>query len=290
MYKLIAIDLDGTLLNSYGEISEENKNALLKAKSEGAKIVLTSGRTNTAMSNFAYEVGADQYIISGNGASVYDLKKNESMLTNYLPRKKIMEIIDICERNSMYYCVYTEEAIITKSLNYNTLFYYSENQNKPPKNWTNIILTPNVPEYIKKLKRGNFLKVTVCDRDKAIFQGMLTMLKKDTEIDVLGISHMSRKMIKSAKGKYTPLEYYYTEITDKGINKWMAIQFLIEKLKINEKEVIAIGDNTNDEEMIQNAGLGVAMGNSTPDLKQIADEVTNNNDENGVANIINKYF
>ena len=100
---------------------------------------------------------------------------------------------------------------------------------------------------------------------------------------------MSRKMIKS-QGEIIPLEYYYTEISNNGVSKWKAIQYLAEKLDVSMEEIMAIGDSTNDMDMVQNAGLGIAMENGSPALKQIADEVTLSNDENGVANVLNKYF
>lgn len=289
MYKLIAIDLDGTLLNSYGEVSDENKKTILKAKEKGVKIVLTSGRPNSAMENFAYDVGADEYMISGNGAVIYDLKNKETIYNNYLDKDKVLEIINVCEENSMYYNVYTEECIITKSLNYNTLFYHSENQKKPPEKWTKIIITDNVIDYVKELKTSAFLKITVCDNDRTIFQRMLATLKKDDEIDVIDISHMSKKIVKS-QGQIIPLEYYYTEITNKNVDKWNAINFLIKKLCISKDEVLTIGDNINDEKMIENAGLGIAMENGSSKLKQMANDITDDNNKDGVAKAIEKYI
>jgi len=289
MYKFIAIDLDGTLLNSYGEISNENEMAIKNAISKGAKVVLTSGRTNSAIDNYANLVGADEYMISGNGAAIYDLQKKETIFNSYIKKSKILEIVKVCEENSMYYNIYTEKCVITKSLNYNTLFYYSENLKKPPEKWTRIVIVNNMANYIENLQDETFLKVTVCDEDKSIFQRIIAKLKEDEEIDVIEESHMSRKMVKS-QGKIIPLEYYYTEITNKNVNKWIAIKFLIDKFNILPEEVIAIGDNSNDEEMVKNAGLGVAVENGSPVLKQIADEVTESNDENGVANVIKKYF
>lgn len=289
MYKLVAIDLDGTLLNSYGEISNENMEAIKKAKKSGAKVVLTSGRANSAIENFACEIGADEYMISGNGAAIYDLQKRETIYNKYLSKEKILDIIEICEQNSMYYNVYTERSVITKSLNYNTLYYHSENQEKSEEKQTKIDIVENIPEYIKKIENKNFLKITVCDNDKNIFRGIINILKKDRSIDVLEVSHMSRKLIKYGTEEKL-IEYFYTEISNKNVNKWSALEFLMKHCEINRKEVMAIGDNINDIEMIQNAGLGIAMGNSSPKIKEIADEITISNDENGVAKVLQKYF
>lgn len=282
MYKLIAIDLDGTLLNSYGEISNESIETIKKLKNSGIKIVLTSGRANSAIESFAYQIGADEYMISGNGAEIYDLQKEETIYNQYLTKEKVLEIAKICEENSMYYNVYTQRSIIAKSLNYNTLYYQSENQKKPEDKQTKIDIVENIPDYIRQLQNKNFLKITVCDKDESIFRGIINTLKKDTQIDVLDVSHMSRKIIKYGT-KEMHIGYYYTEITNKSVNKWSALDFLIKRLGIKQEEVITIGDNINDKEMLQNAGLGIAMGNSSPMIKEIADKVTTSNDENGVA-------
>ena len=80
MYKLIAIDLDGTLLNSYGEVSSKNKEAIKKAILNGINVVLTSGRVSSSVINLAKELGADKYMICGNGASVYDLQNRKTSI------------------------------------------------------------------------------------------------------------------------------------------------------------------------------------------------------------------
>ena len=104
-------------------------------------------------------------------------------------------------------------------------------------------------------------------------------------VDVLDVGHMSRKLIKSGTEEFS-IEYFYTEINTQNVDKWTAISNLISKLGIKREEVIAIGDNVNDKTMIENAGLGVAMENSAPYIKEIADIVTSNNNEDGVAKII----
>ena len=86
------------------------------------------------------------------------------------------------------------------------------------------------------------------------------------------------------------LEYFYTEITNENTDKWNAIKFLTNELGISKDEVMAIGDNVNDKMMIENAGCGVAMGNSAPYIKESADIVVSNNNEDGVAEAIEQNF
>ena len=93
---------------------------------------------------------------------------------------------------------------------------------------------------------------------------------------------MSRKMIRHGTEE-VPIEYFYTEISAKNVDKWNAIEVLQEKMQINTDEIVAIGDNMNDEIMIKNAGLGIAMGQSNPHIKEIADQIVAHNTEDGVA-------
>ncbi len=289
MYKLVAIDLDGTLLNSYGEVSEENKRAIKQAIQKGSEIVLASGRMPSSVKNIAMELGADKYIISGNGTMVYDLQKEEVIYDTFMTKEKALEIIKICEENSIYYNVYTRNSVLAKSLNYNILFYNNENSNKPLEKRTNINIVEDICKYIKETQDLEILKMTICDSDQIIFSSIIRKLKLVSDIDVLDIEHMSRKRIKNGTTE-VPIEYYYTEVSNKNANKWTAIQFLMEKLNIQKEEVMAIGDNANDKEMVENAGLGVAMGNSMLAANHIGDIVVKDNNSSGVAEAIDIYI
>ena len=290
MYKLIAIDLDGTLLNSYGEISDENKKAIKMALDKNVEIVLTSGRTINSIKNFANEVSANKYLISGNGALIYDIQKEEVIYDKYMDKSKVLKVIEICEENSIYYSVYTDKSgIITKSLNYNILFYHNENMNKPDNKKININITQNIYEYVKKSEIDKFSKISICDKDKIIFSSIIKKLRNIKKVDVLDVAHMSRKIIRTGTLN-VPVEYYYTEIINEHVNKWEAIKFLINKLNIKPEEVMTIGDNINDKEMLENAGLGVVMGNSAPYIKKMGNVVVADNNSNGVAEAITKYL
>ena len=106
MYKLIAIDLDGTLLNSQGEVSQETRIALNKAKEQGIEIILASGRPISSTESLALELGVDNYLISGNGAAVYDIKKQEIIYDRFLTKEQVLDIAKLCEENSFFYNVY----------------------------------------------------------------------------------------------------------------------------------------------------------------------------------------
>ena len=289
MYKLITIDIDGTLLNSYGEVSDRNKQAIKQAIEKNIDVVLTSGRVPNAILPIANEINSNKYLISGNGAAIYDIQKDEIVYSNYISKKKVLEIIDICEKNSMFYNIYTNNEVLTQSLNYNVLFYHNENKKNPENKKIKINLINNLYEYIENYQGNDFLKITICDSDKTVFKSIMSKLKIIRDIDVLEVAHMSRKIIKHGTDDFE-ISYFYTEITNENVNKWSAIEELIKILNITKENVLALGDNINDKEMIENAGLGIVMGNSSPLMKKIANGVVATNDESGVAEAIEKYI
>ena len=150
-----------------------------------------------------------------------------------------MEIIKICEENSISYNVYTDKTILATSLKYNVLYYYKENLKKEENKKTNINIVKDMYEYVKEMKEDKFLKITVCDDNKTVFNYIMKKLKKINGIEVLDVSHMSRKVIRQGT-EDIPIEYYYTEISLSNVDKWDAIKFLITKLEIKP-------ESNNDE-------------------------------------------
>ena len=288
MYKLVAIDLDGTMLNSYGMVTENTKQVIKNTINKGTEVIIASGRPIDSIKTIAKEIGSENYFIAGNGALIYDIKKDEIIYEKFMNKQKVLEIIKICEENSISYNIYTEKTIIAKGLKYNVLYYYKENLKKEENKKTNITIVEDVYEYIKNLENEKFLKITVCDETKSVFNSIIRKLRTVEDIDVLDVLHMSRKMIKQGTEDVL-IEYYYTEISLKDVDKWNAIEYLANKMNISKDEIIAIGDNINDKEMIENAKVGIAMGQSTPVITEIADFVTSNNNEDGVAKALEKY-
>lgn len=288
MYKLVAIDLDGTMLNQYGVVTENTKKVIKNTIQKGIDVIIASGRPIDSIKTIAKEIGSEKYFIAGNGALIYDIQEDEVIYDKFLPKQKVLEIIKICEENSISYNVYTDQTILATALKYNVLYYQKENLKKEESKQTKISIIDNLYEYVKNKKENKFLKMTICDDNKTVFQSIIRKLRQIEGIEVLDVSHMSRKTIKQGTEEIV-IEYYYTEITVKNVDKWYAIQYLMEKLKIQKEEVIAIGDNVNDKKMIQEAGLGVVMQGSTPEINEIADDITASNNEDGVAKVLEKY-
>lgn len=289
MYKLVAVDLDGTMLNSYGVVTENTKNTIKKVIENGAEVIIASGRPIDSIKSIAKEIGSKNYFIAGNGALIYDIKNDKIIYEKYMSKSKVLEIIKICEENSIAYNVYTDKTILATSLKYNVLYYYKENLKKEESKKTNINIVKDMYEYVKNMQEDKFLKITICDDNKTVFDSIMKKIKKIEEIEALDVSHMSRKMIRQGTEEI-PIEYYYTEISLANVDKWNAIEFLIKKLNIETEKVMTIGDNINDKKMIENAGLGIAMKGSTPVVTNVADDIAESNNEEGVTKILRKYY
>lgn len=287
MYKLIAIDLDGTLLNSYGEISQGNREAIEYALKNNVEVVLASGRDPKTMEKISLNLGINNYLIAGNGASIYDIKQEKNIYEKFIKQEKALKIIQICKDNSIFLNLYTDKGIITESLNFNVKVFNSENTHKALEKQTNIEVVNDLYQYTKDNKL-NILKIIICDESKIIFNNIIQKLKMIGGVEVLDVEHMSRKKIRIGTEEID-VEYFYTEISSKNVDKWNAIEFLTEKLQIKKEEVICIGDNINDKKMIEESGLGIAMKGSTPYVTEVAKYITDTNNDEGVAKAIEKF-
>lgn len=288
MYKLIAIDLDGTLLNSYGEISQGNREAIEYALKNNVEVVLASGRDPKTMEKMSLNLGIKNYLIAGNGASIYDIKQEKNIYEKFIKQEKALKIIQICKENSIFLNLYTDKGIITESLNFNVKVFNSENTLKALEKQTNIEVVKDLYQYAKE-NQLNILKIIVCDESKIIFNNIIQKLKMIGGVEVLDVEHMSRKKIRIGTEEID-VEYFYTEISSKNVDKWNALEFLMGKLGIKKEEVMCIGDNINDKKMVENAGVGVSMKNSALSVNEIGDFITEDNNSDGVKIAIYKYI
>lgn len=289
MYKMIAVDLDGTMLNSYGEVTENTKRVIKQTIQKGTDVIIASGRSIDSIKTIANEIGSTKYMIAGNGAVVYDIRNDKIIYENYIPKSKAIDIIKTCEQNSIYYNVYTNKSIIANSLRYNVLYYYKENIKKEDSKKTHITLVEDILKYVEEMQNEKIMKIFICDSTESVFNSIIKKFEGEQDLEILDVSHMSRKIIKHGTTE-VPIEYYYTEISMKNVDKWYAIEFLLNKLNINKNEVITIGDNMNDKKMIQEAGIGITMKGSTPVVTEIADYITDDNNNEGVAKAIEKFI
>ena len=272
MYKFVAIDIDGTLLNSAGELTKHTIDTVRNVTMQGVKVVLTSGRVTNSVKGIASKLNADKHIV----------------YASYIEKSTIIKLVEFCLTNNIYYMVFTNKEIIVKDLKHMALAFYKQRHHlKDEATGVSEIKFAGI-DYIKKVS-DPFTRIVICDEDRAIYNSIINMLKGFDDIELLAAPHISNKIIKDGE-KNLLLSYSYAEILAKDTNKWTAIKTLTDKLGISRNEVIAIGDNFNDVEMIKNAGLGVAMNNGSPTAKEVARVVAPSNDEDGVAKIMERYI
>ncbi len=247
-------------------------------------MVLTSGRMTDNVQKFCAEIGANRYLIAENGASIVNLQTGNLEYSKYISKEIVNKVLDICEENSIYYMVYTNRELIVKNIKHMAFFFQKQNFN--PNARVNTIVAGR--DYINSVE-DPFTKLMICDEDRAIYNSIIKKMNLIPEIDVSPVPHISMKKLK-VDGEERLLCYSYADICAKGANKWNAIEVLAQNLGIKREDIIAIGDNSNDAKMIENAGLGVAMKNGSPHIRHIADVVAPSNNEDGVAYIMEKYI
>lgn len=267
-YKLIVSDMDGTLLGDNHKITEENKIALSKALDKGIKIVPASGRIyNSAKEHFDF-LDINIPLIACNGAIIKETKTNKLIYKNNIPNDICLKIIDIFEKNKIYYQLYSENTMMCKNLG-------KEDQKKTKerlKNFfnddINVYFGDDLKEEAAKHKILKIIAIDDHDMDK------LKRVKKDLEAveDI----------------ETTSSWYNNVEIMHKGVNKGEALKALLKYIKIDKEEVIAFGDNYNDLPMLELAGMGVVMENADEKVKEKGDYITSKNTESGVAKAIYK--
>lgn len=271
MYRLLAIDLDMTLLNREKKISQKNKMAIKLAKQKGLHVVLCSGRILKGVMHFAKVLGlVDEVVVACNGAIVRDLKTNEDVYYIGLDNDSSIAIAKICKDNNVYYHYYYKDIIVAQRLDYSSRFYYEKNKELPDDEKIEIAVDDSL-ETIKSC--GNLItKFVIIDKDVE----KVDYVRRQIEENVCNI-------------ETTKSDINILEVMKKGVNKKNALESVCSYLNIDKKEVIAIGDNENDLEMIGFAGLGIAMGNAIDSLKEIADYITDSYENDGVAKAIEKF-
>lgn len=288
MYKMIVIDIDGTLLTSDGYITEETKEALLKAQEKGVMVILASGRISSSTITYAKSIGLNSYAISGNGSVITEIETGKDIYTNCLGTKTTQNITDICKENSISCNVYTLQEILTEKIEYNILFYNIQNRELSEDKKTKINIYSDITKAVREKVDNNVSKITICDKDKSIFNSIIRKLREIKGIEVLDVSHSSHKVIDVGSEK-VDVDYFYTEVTKANVDKWYAVKYLSDKLGISTEEIICIGDNANDIMMVQNCGLGVILDNAAPIYKEKAKYVAPSNNDNGIVDVLEKF-
>ncbi len=265
-YKMIVLDLDGTLTNNKKEITPRTKQALMQAQAAGLHVVLASGRPTYGIVPLAEELKLKDnggYILAFNGGKIIDCTNNKVLFEQKLDEQLVPILFQEAKKAGMEILTYQGEGIAATNKD-DKYVQHEAFINKMP-----------VTQY------DDFLNQLVYPINKCLIVGDPTPLH---ELEI--------RLAKELEGKmdvYRSADFFL-ECVPLGIDKARALDRLISSLGISREEVIACGDGYNDLSMIRFAGLGVAMANAAKDIQSEADFVTLSNEEDGVAHVIEHFI
>ena len=266
-YKMIVLDLDGTLTNRNKEITPKTKETLMKAQEQGKIVVLASGRPTYGVMPLAEELHLEDYggyILSFNGGIIMNCKTKEVVFSRQIPAESNGQIIDLAQEHNVSILTYENRTLLT---------------NRPE------------DQYVQLESRINTLKIipmTIEELKAHVTFSVPKFLMTD-DGDYLAMV----EPVKAALGKNFSVyrsDPFFLEILPKGIDKAQSLERLLAVIGVKREEMIACGDGYNDLTMVQYAGLGVAMGNGVLPVRKAADYITLTNEEDGVAHVVEKFM
>ena len=266
-YKLIALDLDGTLTNSKKQITPHTLETLIRAQQEkGLKIILASGRPTYGVAPLANALQLDKFggfILAYNGGEIINWRTHEIMYKNLLDHDVLPYLYECAKKNDFAIVTYENEYVLTE---------------KPDDEY---VLKEALLNVMKIKKVDNFLEAVRHPIAKCLIVGEpthLAILEKEMQ-----------EQLKDRMGVFRS-EPYFLELVPKGIDKARSLSVLLEELELKREELMAAGDGFNDLSMVRFAGMGVAMANAQDVVKENADFITLSNDEDGVAYAVEKFI
>lgn len=282
MIKLVASDLDGTIIDRNNKIYENNFKAINDINHKNINFVICTGKTYPIIKGLCSKFNAD-YGIFGNGNQIINLKTGEEIYKKLLTNNQIYSSIDIAKKNNLHVHAYTDTELITEELKYMDLRNYRLQQNKFYDSSLKITIVPNLKEYLKVNKTEICKLIISSDND---LSNIKKSILKSQNVDITTI-----KKYGEYKDDIINKEYEYLDISPKGISKSSALNFLENYLQIDNSEVMAVGDNLNDLEMVKNSGIGIAVANAYSELKEVAKYTTKNSVElGGFAEAVYKFI
>ncbi|WP_392566873.1 Cof-type HAD-IIB family hydrolase [Utexia brackfieldae] len=269
MYKLIACDMDETLLDEQAQVSQQNRDAIAKARAAGVRFVLASGRGFPAMQTTAQILGmanqTDEYMISFNGGAITENRGNRIIALQALTFEQVKTLFQIGLAYDVGFHIYTTESV----------FMYRINQEERT--------------YVEGRLDG-YIELTSPDIDFLKDHQLIKILFHNNERHYLEQikQHMPAEIVAQLSLSFSGNRYL--EFNQKGVSKGNALRFLAEKLNIKPTEIITIGDNNNDISMLSMAGLGIAVLNATADAKAAADYIcSRDHTQSAIADVINRF-
>ena len=266
MIKVIALDMDGTLLNSKKELLEETKQYFKEFHTKGTEtlLVLCTGRPETGIRPSLKDLGyleENHYIISQNGANIYESQTGNRIMDAFVDSVEIQKWIELGKKHGV--------SVMGAGVDY----YYSFDED--PTEWM---------EFDVKIVNGSIKRITKEESLSTDFYKLLLLG------DVEQLNEFETIIPKEWRDEFYVVrsQKYLVEVLRKGVNKAFGLEKLAAALNIEPSEIASIGDAANDIEMLEYSGLAIAMGNASEEVKAIADIVTDTNENNGVIKAIDR--
>jgi len=269
--KIAFVDIDKTLSNNNREITIETSDAIKNAVNNDMVVVLSTGRYSGYAEEYSKKACASCYVIACNGAEIFDYKKREYIFKSKREFDDLKEIWNLCEANQIQ-CILNSENV-----RYCNHFYNGKDED--------IIKINNIHE----VKDKNIYQIVVISNEFTPINEIDNSIDSNSNLQVVNSSsdYINQKTnINNDKNK----EHFFLDITNKNINKGIAIDKLLNHLNIPKENSIGFGDHNNDYELFNAVNFKIAMSNATSLLKAKADFITLSNEENGVAHFLNNYI
>lgn len=271
MIKLIASDLDGTMFEKGNVIPETNLKAINDINNSNINFTICTGKTYSLFKNICQDIGTG-YGIFGNGNQIINLKTGEEIYRKLLKNEDVLFCINTAKKLNLHVHLYTNKEVITEKLLYMDLRNLELTKNDKNIDLEFKIVT-DIQKYVKR-ENPEILKLVIsAEKD-------LASLKKEFAKNKNLQVNLIRKVDKY-RDEIIGKEYEYLDIMPAGINKEQALEVLENYLKIDKSEVLAIGDNLNDLEMIKDSGVGIAVANAYDEVKEVANYTTTTTAQNG---------
>jgi Cof subfamily protein (haloacid dehalogenase superfamily) len=281
---VIAIDLDGTLLNHQNEISKENIRAIQYAQANGIEVVISTGRAYFDVKNICEKAGLSTYVIGTNGATIHS-KDDKRIGATTIDKNRVLTILQWLDERDYYFEVFTDRAIYTVKMRWDN--FHNEIQS---------LKDTNLDEEMKEL-------VEIAERQFDQFGYVLVdnydeILKQEEDFYNILVCSFDKKKLKEAWGQFQSFDElmvvssadHNIEMTNKNASKGIALEKLVSLTNRSLDQAMAIGDSNNDLSMLKKVGYSVAMGNAKDEIKEVCTTTTLKNNENGVAHAIYQYL
>lgn len=267
-YKLFVADMDGTLLDDHKKLSDKNIQTIKKLQNFGIRFAVATGRHDSMIKSYLKHLDLHVPVISCNGAMVREPFGDQVLLSQALPKEQSLAVIDICKEKNATFHIYGHESIFGEKLSHKMLYYHNLNKALPSKEQTKLVIVPDCKDIVFNEPEPLYKFLILSDTNK----GLSDIQDRLDKLEGLTVCQSMPKLF---------------DVMKEGITKAYALQKLSESLGIKRNEIVAIGDQFNDIDLIEYAGLGIAVANAENALKEKADMVTiANNNEDAVSEAI----